>query len=189
MPRRSSDPLVNELNRVKQRIYRLDKQGLKNQSSAYGVYKSKLRKAGIDISKPVNQLSPAQREKLHKLNESFIANQTSSIRQLKKLDKQIGDKLIETFERETGGKANQHTRDLLIDAFKKYHDKDSKLDNMLGSDVILQSTKIINAKYKDPTRAGNIFAKRYEKAIKYIEKHQDNYTEEDLINILYHGKA
>ena len=92
MPRRSADPLVNNLNRVKQRIYRLNKSG--QSSRAMSLYYSNLKQAGIDIHKPVRLLTEKQRERLYKINESFLKAQTANVRQNRKINAAIGEDVL-----------------------------------------------------------------------------------------------
>lgn len=166
MPKRSADPLVNNLNRVKQCIYRINKSG--QTSRAMSLYYSNLNKAGIDIHKPVKLLSEKQREQLFKINESFLKSQTANVRQNKKINAAIGDKVRADIIAATGKEPTDSELNNIYDALTKYHDKDSKLDSMIGTDVIKQANRLISAKYgKDKTKYNKVLSDRIQQASRY----------------------
>lgn len=169
MPRRSADPLVNNLNRVKQRIYRLNKSG--QSSRAMSLYYSNLKQAGIDIHKPVRLLTEKQREKLYKINESFLKAQTANVRQNKKINAAIGEQVKADILIATGEEPSEAELNRIYDALTLYHDKDAKLDSMIGTDVIRQANRLITKKYgDDEDRYKSILSKRVQMASKYAKK-------------------
>lgn len=168
MPRRSADPLVNNLNRVKQRIYRLNKSG--QSSRAMSLYYSNLKQAGIDIHKPVRLLTEKQREKLYKINESFLKAQTASVRQVKKINAAIGDKVRDDIVAATGVEPTQRELNNIFEALTLYHDKDGKLDSMIGTDVIRQANRLISQRYgKDPSKYSDVLRKRFTMVFDYAK--------------------
>lgn len=168
MPRKSADPLVNNLNRVKQRIYRLNKSG--ERSRAMSLYYSNLKKAGIDIHQPVKLLTEKQREQLFKLNESFLKAQTANVRRNKKINEAIGEQLRKDTRDILKRDPTPQELDNLFEAFTLYHDKDGKLDSMIGTDVIRQANSLVSRRYKQGEKAQKIFKQRTEMVTKYLKQ-------------------
>lgn len=181
MPKRQSDPVLQELQRVKQRIYRIQKQGLS--SNAVRAYEHYLKVNKIDISKP-SKLTEKQKILLHELNQTFMDYHTSTIRNIRKLEEDTATSFNKDAEKRGKDKYSEKELSIVYDALTKAHEKRGHLAiniySLLGKDVLVDTTRNIN---KEIT-----LERRYTMIEKWIEKHPGDYYIEDLTQILEKGR-
>lgn len=181
MPKRQSDPVLQELQRVKQRIYRIQKQGLS--SNAVRAYEKLLKSKKIDISHP-SKLTEREKIILHNLNQSFLDYQTSTIRNIRKMERERDTSINQAITSRGGEALNEKELSIVYDALTKSHESRGHLSvniyAILGRDAIIENTKHIK---NDQT-----LERRFAMAERWIEAHPDDYYEEDIENILKKGR-
>lgn len=181
MPKRQSDPVLQELQRVKQRIYRIQKQGLS--SNAVRAYEHYLRVKGIDISKP-SKLTEKEKIELHKLNQTFMDYDTSTIRNIRKMERDRATSFNEYATSRGQEKFTEKELSIVYSALTKSHEKRGHLAiniySLIGRDALIDNTKHITNE--------QTLERRFRMVERWIEAHPADYMEEDIENILKKGR-